>query len=221
MDSLTSELNAFMNSLMDRVDPQVAAAIRDSQANLAQSGMVGRAIGVGDHAPDFTLLDQDENAFSLSAALARGPAVVLFIRGGWCPFCAITLRSYNKARALLAREGASLVAISPGTIQNIQTTAERDGVRYPVLSDRDLRVATDYGLVWELGVDMQKFYTKLGHDLPRINGNGDWRLPIPAGYVIGQDGIVSAARVSTQLTVRMLPAEALEAVHALERSTAG
>lgn len=217
MDSLTRELNAFMNSLMDRVDPQTGAVIRASHSRLAESGIAERAIKPGDVAPDFTLRDQDDKNFSLYEALNRGPAVVLFVRGGWCPFCAITLRAFDRVRAALGREGASLVAISPATVPNVKASADREFLRYQLLSDTSLKVATAYGLVWEPEPALQTVYLKLGHDLPRINGTGDWRLPIPAGYVIGQDGIVHAARVSASLTGRMLPAEALAGVKAVRQ----
>lgn len=212
MDSLTKELDAFMNSLMDRVDPQTGAIIRDSHTRLAESGIADRAIKLGDVAPDFTLRDQHDKNFSLSEALTRGPAVVLFVRGAWCPFCAITLRAFDRVRAALEREGASLVAISPATVQNVKAAVDREFLRYQMLSDTSLKVATEYGLVWEPEPALQKIYLKLGHDLPRMNGTGDWRLPIPAGYVIGQDSIVHAARVSPSLTGRLLPAEALAGV---------
>ncbi len=215
MDKLTTELNAFMNGLMDRLDPKTAAVICDNQTMLAQSGIADRAIGVGDVAPDFTLIDQSDKPFSLSVALTRGPAVVLFVRGGWCPFCTITLRAFDRVRAALAREGASLVAISPATPQNSQATAERNVLHYSLLSDTSLAVATAYGLVWEAAPALQAVYARLGHDLPRINGTGDWRLPIPAGYVIGQDGIVQSARVDSSMTVRLQPSDALAQVKAM------
>lgn len=215
MNKLTAELNAFMNSLMDRVDPAMAEVLQRHHDLLEQSGMAERAVGLGDRAPDFTLLDQNGRSFALADALRRGPVVVLFVRGGWCPFCSITLRAYDNVRVALERAGASLVAISPSTPANVQATVERDVLHYSVLSDPSLVTATAYGLVWEAAPELQSVYARLGHDLPRINGTGDWRLPIPAGYVIGTDGIVHAARVDTRLTVRMAPAEALGGVRAL------
>lgn len=215
MNRLTAELNAFMASMMDRIDSATAEVLNRNYERLDKSGIAGRAIGVGDAAPDFTLPDQEGKSFSLSVALRHGPVVALFVRGGWCPFCSITMRAFNDARASLTREGASLVAISPAMLPHIQTTAECNILRYPVLSDAGLAVAASYGLVWELPPDMQAIYRRFGHDLPHINGTGDWRLPIPAGYVIGTDGIVHAAHVDTRLTSRLLPSEALEAVKAL------
>jgi peroxiredoxin len=214
MDTLTAELNSFMNSLMDRVDPQTGAVIRDSQARLAESGIVDKAIRVGDRAPDFSLHDQYGGRFTLSEALKRGPVVVLFVRGGWCPFCAITLRAFDRVRSALAAAGASLVAVSPATIQNVKASADREFLHYQLLSDENLIVASSYGLVWEPDAALQKVYAMLGHNLPVINGTGDWRLPIPAGYVVAPDGVVAAARVSTSLTGRMQPADALAGVKA-------
>lgn len=215
MNKLTAELHAFMNSLMDRVDPAVADILRRNYDELERSGIAERAIRLGDKAPDFTLLDQRGKSFSLSDALRRGPVVALFVRGGWCPFCSITLRAFDNVRVALERAGASLVAISPATPVNVEATAERDVLHYSMLSDPSLVVASSYGLVWEPNAELQSVYARLGHDIPRINGTGDWRLPIPAGYVIGIDGIIHAARVDSRLTERMLPTEALGEVRSL------
>ena len=215
MHDLAGDLDAFMNSLMSRVDPVTAAVMRDSGDRLARSGIAGRAIGVGDVAPAFSLTDQDGAVFSLSEALKRGPVVALFVRGGWCPFCAITLRAYDRVLEALRREGASLVAISPAIPAYVKATAERETLRYSLLSDPALATAAAYGLVWNPEPEMQSVLRRFGHDLPAINGTGDWRLPIPAGYVIGVDGRVRAARVDTRLTERLPPAEALGEVRSL------
>jgi peroxiredoxin len=218
MTGLTDELNAFMTGLLERVDPHTAEIITRNKLRLDQSGIVAQAIGVGDQAPDFTLFDQDEVPFSLRDALRRGPAVVLFVRGGWCPFCAITLRAFDAARHALEREGATLVAGSPATQAHSKATTERELLRYSLLSDCSMKVAESYGLLWEPDAELQAIYTRLGHDVPRINGTGGWRMPIPASYVIGQDGIVHAARVDTSLVDRLGPNAALAHVKALAQA---
>jgi peroxiredoxin len=220
-DGLTAQLNAFMNSLMDRIDPAARETIRRSHDALEHTGIAAKAVGVGDRAPNFRLLDQNGDPFDLKAALRRGPVVALFVRGGWCPFCAITLRAFDQVRQALASEGASLVAISPATHDNVQATAERNVLHYSVLSDPGLEVAAAYGLVWEPAPELQAVYAKLGHDLPKLNGTRDWRLPIPAGYVIDMDGIVRAARVDTRLNARLLPTDALAAVRTLVKTPTG
>ena len=223
MDALAVELNEFMNSLMDRVDPVTAAILQRNQDRLRASGIVEKAIGVGDRAPDFSLTDQHGGRFHLHEALRRGPAVVIFVRGGWCPFCAITLRAFDAVRSALAREGASLVAISPSLPTLIQAASERDRLHYSVLADPSLQVAASYGLVWEPEPELRDVYARLGHDIPRITGTGDWRMPLPAGYVIAADpdhpgGIVRAARVGVSLVDRLSPTDAMEHVKALAKT---
>ncbi len=218
---LTAQLEAFMNGLMDRVDHATRNTLKRSYDALEHTGMASKAIGVGDKAPDFSLLDQDGVRFDLKTALRSGPVVALFVRGGWCPFCSITLRAFDQVRQALAAEGATLVAISPSTHDNVQATAECNVLQYSILSDAGLKVATAYGLVWEADPQLRLVYTRLGHNLPVLNGTGNWRLPIPAGYVIDTDGVVRAARVDTRLTARLLPGDALAAVEKLVKAPTG
>lgn len=218
MTSMTAELNAFMDSLVDRVDPEVVEIMNRNKNRLELSGIAKKAINVGDVAPDFTLQDQTGATVSLHETLARGPAVVVFVRGMWCPFCSITLRAFDEILKSLARAGATLLAISPATPENIRATAERNLLRIPVLADTGLAVAAAYGLVWEPDPDLQAVYARFGHDIPRINGTGDWRIPLPAGYVIGMDGIVHAARVEASVVDRLAPSTALAEVRALTQA---
>lgn len=209
MDDLTNALHAFRNSLHSRADQNTIDILQRHAAALAKSGLAERAIGQGDAAPGFTLPDQNGRQVALSAELAKGPVVLVFVRGGWCPFCAITLRAYDAILPGLVRAGASLVAISPETPANVRVTAERHSLRFPLLSDAGLAVATAYGLVWSMDAELRGVYQKFGHDVPRINGTGDWRLPIPAGYVIGKDGKVQVARCDSNIVNRLPPDVAL------------
>lgn len=215
---LAAALNDFMTSLMDRVDPRTSEILRQNADRLARSGIADRAIGTGDRAPDFSLIDQFGRTVGLHETLGRGPVVMLFVRGGWCPFCAITLRAFDSVRTALAHESATLLAITPTTPEHVQTTVERNVLHYTLLSDPGLTVAERYGLVWEPEPQVQAVYARLGHDIPSLNGTTDWRLPIPAGYVIGRNGIVAAARIDPRLTHRLLPDEALAAVKSLAKT---
>lgn len=215
MDDLTDELHAFMDSLRSRADQRTIDILQRNLETLAKSGLADRAIGEGDTAPGFTLPDQEGRPVLLSRELAQGPVVLVFVRGGWCPFCAITLRAYDAILPGLARAGAKLLAISPETPADVKVTAERNGLRFPLLADADLAVAASYGLVWNLDTELRGIYQKFGHDLPRINGTGDWRLPIPAGYVVGQDGVVKVARRDPNVVNRLSPQAALIAAQQL------
>jgi peroxiredoxin len=211
MPNLTAELNAFMDSLLERVDPATAALIARTQGADARL-LDSQALDVGDVAPDFTLPDQDGAMVCLSDRLAQGPVVLIFVRGGWCPFCTLTLRAFDRIGRALHKAGGSLIAVAPTVPDQTRATAERHHLRFPLLSDDQLRVAETYGLVWEPDAELQATLLRMGHDVPRLNGTGDWRLPITAGYVIGPDRVIHTARRARNLTQRLEPAQALQAV---------
>lgn len=183
---------------------------------LEHAGLTEHALKAGDQAPDFTLPDQTGQLVSLRGLLTRGPVVLTFFRGGWCPFCTLTLRALAAIRPKLRRQGAELVAISPETPSNAAATAERNGLQFPVLTDAGNQLAREYRLVWELDAKMRAVYEKLGHPLPKMNGNTEWTLPVPAGFVVAQDGRISYAHVHTRIDRRIEPQDALDAVRKLE-----
>jgi peroxiredoxin len=220
MENLTVQLEAFLDSLMDRLDPGTAAILDRAQHRREVLDLPHRALQVGQQAPDFTLPDQHGKDVSLHEALSRGPVVLIFFRGGWCPFCTITLRAMNRAVSELKRAGAVLLAVSPQTKANSLDTAERNALRFPLLSDNANAVSKRYGLVWKLSEEQRAWYQRIGHDLPRINGAPGWELPVGAGFVIAPDGHVTVAHVDPRLTSRLEPEEALEAVKALQAQTA-
>jgi peroxiredoxin len=216
MDNLAKQLDAFLAGLMERTDAKTAAALERSAAVQAESGVANKALSVGDRAPDFTLPDQHGRPVSLSGLLKQGPVVLTFYRGGWCPFCSLALRALQRIRPKLARQGAEVVAVSPQPEKHGLSTAERNGLSYPLLADRGNQVAQQYGLVWELTPEERALYERLGHSLPRLNACDSWTLPIPAGYVIAPDGRIIHARVDTRINRRLEPAEVMEALQQLE-----
>ena len=107
------------------------------------------------------------------------------------------------------------MALSPQRADLALATAERNDLQFPILIDRGSKIARRYGLVWELDATMRDVYQRLGHPLPEINAGSEWALPIPAGFVIGQDGRIAYAHTDGRVTRRMEPDEALQAVSAL------
>ncbi len=221
MEGLTRQLEAFMAGLLERTDPQTGQALRQAAQALSEAGLLDNALRAGDLAPDFALPDQSGRVVSLHELLSRGPVVLTFFRGGWCPFCTIALRALARIRPELRRQGAEVVAISPQTTGNARETADRNGLAFPILADHGNEVARRYGLVWELSPEMQAVYERLGHPLPRINGTNEWTLPVPAGFVVGRDGKVAYAHVDARLTRRLDPTAALAAVRELEMGEVG
>jgi peroxiredoxin len=201
--------------MLERADPKLVTVLQKYNDALIESRIADAAVRRGDHAPDFTLPDQDGRPVSLSATLARGPVVLAFIRGGWCPYCTLTLRAFAKRYPALRRHGAEVLAISPESPQRCASTADCSWLPFPVLSDHANAVARLYRVVVALPPEMQAVYRRLGHDLPTINGVPGWELSMPATYVIAPDGRIVLDHVDPRAHSRMEPQAALEAVEML------
>lgn len=220
MPTLAAKLAIFRDSMLERAGPEKAACIQGAYKSAFDDGLPQAALRVGETAPDFALADYSGTVHRLSEALARGPVVLVFHRGLWCPFCAKTLRAMDVIRPALEREGATLLAVAPQDPELARYEAGCLGLRLTLLHDRGCAVAARYRVVWPVPERLRHLYAKLGHPLAVENGDAGDRLPMPACFVIRPDGVVVAAKVDPRPAERMEPAEALAAVRAMARVAA-
>jgi peroxiredoxin len=213
------ELPAVLQRLRDvrdsAVDTDVVAKMEQATEELVAASPLATMPAVGDTAPKFELVNQTGAMVSSDALLATVPAVVVFYRGVWCPFCSLTLRAYEQYLPELRKLGASLVGISLQTPDDSLTTVERNALSYQVLSDLGGKVSRAYRLIFQLPGYLLEIYLQLGHPLPAFNGTNDWELPIPASFVINRDGIVQFAEALPDYAYRTDPAEVIAAVRKL------
>lgn len=134
---------------------------------------------------------------------------VVFYRGGWCPYCNMELRAYQKALPDLAAHGAKLVAVSPETPDNTLDTAQKNALEFEVLSDADGKLADALGVRFELSPAIEALYKSFGLDLPKRNGDGKWALPMPSVFVVEKGGRIALSYVEPDYRVRLDPADAL------------
>lgn len=173
---------------------------------LRRAGIEGKALRVGERAPSFRLPDQQGQLTTLDTLLAQGPTTLLFYRGHWCPFCSLTLRSYQAAAPKFAALRAPLVAISPQGATATRQTAMQTGEGLPLLSDVGSHVARAYGLAYDLPAALKSLFEgEYATPLPEINADGGWTLPVAASYLIDQDGIVLRAHVDVDFRHREDP----------------
>ncbi len=194
------------------VPPSVIATMRRATAELIASGAASQARKAGDKAPAFTLNDPDGNPVSSAALLAKGPLVVSFYRGVWCPYCNMELQALQEALPAFRALGANLVAISPQTAVNSRKSVRQNALDFPILSDTHNDVAAAFGLRFALPDYLVELYQGLKNDLPSFNGDPSWTLPMPARYVIGQDGTILDAEVNPDYTRRPEPDDMLPAL---------
>ena len=204
--TLTRQLEAFRTGLLARLPPHERQAILNTEDLRAR--LSGRKpIEVGAPAPDFALPDQHGRIVQLADRLSRGPVVLVFVRGGWCPFCTLTLRAYQDELPAIEAAGADLLAIMPQPFHTCSAVAERDLLAFSVLSDAGNAVSDQYGVVYEVAPEVRKVYDRLGHDLPRLNKTGDWRVPLPATFIIDRDGRVLRIHVAPTAHQRLEPSQ--------------
>ena len=210
--SLSTELQAFRVEFMGKVPATIRDAMTKADITLAASGITERALKAGATAPDFILPDVQGNKVQLSTLLSKGPVVLSFYRGGWCPYCNLELRALQQVLPQLQQLGASLVAISPQKPDESLSTAEKNALSFPVLSDLASTVASSFGITFDLAEELRPIYTEFNHPLPEKNGVDDWVLPLPATYVIDKKGKILLSFVDVDYRNRLEPSEVITAL---------
>jgi peroxiredoxin len=197
-------------ALMEQYVPAETQALnRRTVEEIRSSGILERVLPVGAAAPEFELPDQDGKSVSSSALLSAGPLVIVFLRGRWCPFCVATVEAWNEALPEVRRAGGWLVGVSPQTVHQSYLMHEQHKLGFPLLSDAGNQVARKYGLVYRVPAYQEQIYTRTFVNLPFINGDGSWELPVPATYVI-HSGSVIYGSADPDYTARAEPLEVLK-----------
>ncbi len=197
--------------------PAVVQVLHRATDELIASGAQNRALKAGDIAPEFTLPDSDGNPVSSKALLARGPLVLTFYRGAWCPYCNFDLSALEDARSEIEMRGASLVAISEQTAANSRKSQRQNGLGFPILGDHGGEIAARFGVRWTLPDYLREVHKALGADLVQFNGEDSWTLPMPARYVIAQNGTIVYAEVNADYTRRPEPSAIFPVLEQLGR----
>ena len=205
--TLTQDLNNRVAQFRASQPESIKTVMDKATADLANSGIVEKALNVGDVVPNFTLPNAVGKPVELGRLLETGAVVISFYRGQWCPYCSLELRALQQSLPEIERLGATLVAISPQTPDNSLSTVEKNELTFEVLSDVGHEVAKKMGLVFVIPEELRSIYEKFGIDLPAHNGSDSFDLPIPATYVVAPSGQVIRAFVNADYTKRLDPEE--------------
>ena len=215
--TLKAQLDAFRSEFMSKAPPEIREAMTRADMDLAASGITRRVIKAGDLAPDFRLPDARGGHVQLRDLLFKGPVVVSFYRGGWCPYCNLELRALQNALPAIRQLGADLVAISRQTPDESLSTAEKNELAFPVLSDSGSAIAKRYGVAFDLAEELRPIYARFDHALPDKNGDDSWILPIPATYVVDMNRTIALAFIDVDYRNRLEPAEIIAALESLRK----
>lgn len=211
---LQNKLDALKADFQTKVPAQVHDGMKRATAALIASGQADKALKVGDKAPEFTLADANGTNVTLADMLATGPVVLTFYRGVWCPYCNLELEALQEALPAIEAHGARLIAITPQTAANSRKVGRTQALTFPILTDPMGEVAAAFGLRFTMPPELVEIYKGFGNDLTMVNADPEWRLPMPARYVIAQNGTIVYAEINPDYTQRPDPSEMLPALEA-------
>lgn len=214
--TIARQVHDFNEGFTAQIGPDLSAVFDGEQRDLRAAGVPADVVGVGDATPDAPLVTPTGERTSLSAVRGDAPTVLVFYRGAWCPYCNITLRTYQQELLpALEGRGTRLVAVSPQTPEAAEQSIANGELAFPVLTDPENELAGRFGIVTEPSAAARGAHTALGFDVADSNADATAAIPFPSVFVIDAGGVVRFADVHVDYTTRTEVAEVLAAVDAL------
>ncbi len=211
MTALQDQLDEITANTRRLVQAERLAVGERAVAELFATGIEERILPVGAVAPEFALKDANGKLVRSTDLLALGPLVIKFFRGRWCSYCVTELEAWRDLQDKLRERGVLMVAIGPQIQRQSDFMAGQHKLPFPILMDTDNAVAEQFGLVYTVPEYHRDYYLSILVNIPFVNGEESWRLPLPATYVISQAGRVVLAEAHADFRVRPEPEEALAA----------
>ncbi|MDD3320228.1 MAG: peroxiredoxin-like family protein [Paludibacter sp.] len=208
LESMLHEKRDAFNNTAPEAKKKVYA---EGLKSVENSGILDKALNVGDKAPDFSLNNSLHKPVGLYAELKNGSVILTWYRGGWCPYCNITLHYLQEKLPEFQKAGATLIALTPELPDQSLTTSEKHKLEFQVLSDIENKIGKQYGVVFKLTPEVADMYQK-AFDLHKYNGDESNELPLAATYVIDQNGIIQYAFLDADYRNRAEPTEILKAL---------
>lgn len=199
-------------SIAKYVPAETQAIHSRAVAEMKRQGVAANILPVGSNISDFQLFDQDGKNVSSSDLLAKGRLIVCFIRGRWCPFCVAQMEAMNHVLQQIQQAGATFAAISPMIVKQTFFMRDQHKLRFPLLSDAGNNVARQFRLTYRVPDEQKILYQRTFVNLPFINGDSSWELPVPATYIVDRDGTVLYAFADEDYTKRPEPEDILQLV---------
>lgn len=197
--TLSEKLTSLANESGKKRPQEIKELFAKATEELKATKIEEKALKVGDKVPSFTLKNAYGKELRSSELLEKGPLVINFYRGKWCPYCNLELQEYASVLDKIQKLGASFIAISP----ELPDENFQDKLDFEVLSDLGSKVAREFNLVFKVDSEVKKVYKTFGINLKAANGDDNNELPIPATYVINVDGTIVLSFVNADYTKRL------------------
>ena len=216
-NTLAEDLDRFVKRYIETTPDNVQQDYSKSIDELRDSGILENALSVGDVAPEFRLPNAIGTEISLYDFLQGGPVVIIWYRGGWCPYCNLQLQHIQKKLKDINMAGGQVIAISPELPDKTMTTKERHSLEFQVLSDVNNKVADSFRLAYTVPDYVVDHYD-LSITLNEHNGNEAKRLPLAATYIIDKTGVIEYAFLDADYKNRASPDEIITILKELRQN---
>lgn len=201
------------------VKPAQVDVMHKFDMELLSTGILEHMPRPGDKFPAFALQNQNKEIIELDDLLQRGPVVVSFFRGMWCPYCNIELQALQESLIEISKMGATLIAISPQLPASNKQTVNQNKLNFDILHDNGNALAESLNIAYRLGDELiEKVYNAFGVKMSQFNGDDSWRLPLSSRFVIDTDGAIIAADADVNYRSRPEPNETIAVLKAITRS---
>ncbi|WP_375560873.1 peroxiredoxin-like family protein [Bernardetia sp. OM2101] len=210
MPSLTEQLSNKANAFKEKADPEKVKTYEAAIEKVATSGIIKQSKKEGDIAPNFTLPNATGQEVSLTDKTKNGYTIITWYRGGWCPYCNLTLAAWQDILPEIKAENIEFLAISPELPDSTLSTKEKNALEFEVLSDVGNKVAKEYGIVFPLDESIREAYKNMG--LEKYNGDASYTLPLAATYIINSENEIVYAFLDADYKKRAEPREVLQKV---------
>ncbi|MAZ49549.1 MAG: alkyl hydroperoxide reductase [Halobacteriovoraceae bacterium] len=211
-DSLKEQIESRKSQSKSKTPAEIKKIMQKATEELKASGIEEKALGVGRKVPDFKIGEKPIKSF-----YEKGVTVVTFYRGGWCPYCMLQLKEFERLYSDFKKDGITLIALAPDTAKEIKKTKRNHKLSFPIFSDSNNEIASQFGLAFQLPADLQKVYQKFGIDLKASQGNSENRLPMPGTYIIDKEGNIRYAFAKADYTLRAEPRDVLKRAQSIQR----
>lgn len=213
MSRLLDEIKKYQEAFKEKVPEDIQKVMLDATEELKRLSLSKDALKVSDKAINFELLNAVNKPVSLKEALENNEFVVInFYRGQWCPYCNLELKALQTINDELAKLNAKIIAISPQTPDSSLSTKEKNELAFEVLSDKENKVAKEYGLVFSLAEELRPIYKSFGIDIESSNKEDSYELPMPATYIINKNQEIIYSFIDEDYTKRSEPQTILDII---------
>ncbi|CAM1374495.1 peroxiredoxin-like family protein [Tenacibaculum xiamenense] len=211
--TLEQSLQKLKEKIEGKLPKEFVEIMHEATADLKASGIEINILKVGDKAPKFSLKNQNEEIVSSEDLLKEGNVMLTFYRGIWCPYCNLDLSNLKRYKSNFEEENIKVLGVSPQSTKFNKQIVEQQRLSFDVLNDEGNNLASQFGLKWTMVNPLKSLYKNdFKINLVDYNGDDTWTLPVPARFVINQEGIITYAEYSVDYTKRPNPEVIFEAL---------